>query len=136
MRLTRTVRPVGSSEDAVRALYAAINAGEPAEGLGMLADDVRWHRPPDVPITGTIEGAESVAKMWRSFTGALESFEIRPSRLEAKADRVLAPITMRGTGANGTFEFGGAQVFRVDGDRIAEVWEFRSLPEAREVLDG
>ena len=95
---------------------------------------MRWHRPPDVPITGTVEGAEAVAKMWRSFGGSLDSFEIRPSRTEAQGDRVMAPITMRGSGPNGDFEFGGAQVFRVEDGRIAEVWEFRSLPEARELL--
>ena len=116
----------------VEALYEAINGGGGVREL--LSEDVRWHRPPDVPITGTVEGAAAVAKMWHSFAGSLKSFEIAPSRLEVSGDRVLAPITMRGSGADGDFEFGGAQVFRVTEGRIAEVWEFRSLPEARELL--
>ena len=118
------------------ALYAAINAGEAEDGLGMLSADVRWHRPPDVPITGTVEGAKKVGRMWRAFTENVTGFEIEPSRLEVKGQMVLAPITMRGTGKDGksSFEFAGVQVLRVDGGMIAEVWEFRSLPEARELL--
>jgi ketosteroid isomerase-like protein len=125
-----------AAEAAVAALYAAINAGEAEGGLEMLAAGVRWHRPPDVPITGTVEGAEKVAKMWRAFTENVTGFEIEPSRLEVSGDKVLAPITMRGTGKDGKspFEFGGVQVFRVADGEIAEVWEFRSLPEARELL--
>jgi ketosteroid isomerase-like protein len=124
---------VAAPEALVQALYRAINAGEPADGLGMLAEDVLWHRPPDVPVTGTVEGAEKVGKMWRAFTENVTGFEINPSRLELSGDMVLAPITMRGTGKDGKspFEFGGAQVFRIEDGRIAEVWEFRSLPEAR-----
>lgn len=118
----------------VEAFYAAINAGRAVEGLEMLAPEMRWHRPPDVPITGTVEGSEAVRKMWSAFGGSLESFEIEPSRLEVNGDMALAPITMRGSGARGSFEFGGAQVFRVADGLIAEVWEFRSLPEARERL--
>ena len=51
---------------------------------------------------------------------------------------VLAAITMRGVPSDGRgpFEFGGAQVFRVVDGLIAEVWEFRSLPEARALLAG
>ena len=120
----------------VHAFFEAINGGAVDEAVGLLSDDVRWSRPPDVPITGTLEGIEAVRKMWRAFTGSLESFEIEPRRLQESGERVLAPITMRGTGRDGgSFEFGGAQVFRVAGDRIVEVHEFRSLPEARALLD-
>jgi ketosteroid isomerase-like protein len=125
-------------KQAVDALYAAINEGRIDKTGGLLAHDVRWHRPPDVPITGTLEGAAKVEKMWRAFTENVTGFEIEPSRLEVSGEMVLAPITMRGTGQDGksSFEFAGVQVFRVAGGEIAEVWEFRSLPEARELLAG
>lgn len=127
---------IGDHEAIVASLYAAINSGAAGDGLAMLAGDVRWHRPPDVPITGTIDGAEKVGKMWRAFSEGITSFEIAASRLEVSGDMVLAPITMSGTGKDGksSFEFGGVQVFRLENDLIAEVWEFRSLPEARELL--
>jgi uncharacterized protein len=120
--------------EAVEAFYAAISEGELERAGTLLAEDVRWHRPPDVPVTGTVEGAEEVARMWASFSGSLDSFEVVPTRFESGAGLVLAPVTMRGSGPRGSFEFGGAQIFRVTDGRIAEVWEFRSLPEARELL--
>jgi ketosteroid isomerase-like protein len=120
----------------VVAFYAAISDGDHERAGSLLAEDVRWHRPPDVPITGTVEGADEVRRMWASFAGSLDSFEIAPTRFESGGGLVLAPVTMRGSGERGSFEFGGAQVFRVEDGRIAEVWEFRSLPEARALLES
>jgi ketosteroid isomerase-like protein len=127
---------VSGGRDAVEAFYGAINGGDGDGARETLREDVRWHRPPDVPITGTVEGAEKVAKMWRAFTENVTGFAIEPSRFEESGEMVLAPITMRGTGKDGKspFEFGGVQVFRIADGEIAEVWEFRSLPEARELL--
>jgi ketosteroid isomerase-like protein len=127
---------VNAGPTPVTAFYDAINRQDRAAAEETLAPDIRWHRPPDVPVTGTVEGAEGVARMWRAFAGSLERFEIRPTRFEGSGNLVLAPITMRGTGPNGDFEFGGAQVFRIADGLIAEVWEFRSLPEARRLLEG
>jgi ketosteroid isomerase-like protein len=125
-----------TGEETVAAFYAAVNNGRIDETAALLTEDVRWHRPPDVPITGTVEGSEKVGRMWRSFTETVEGFEISPSRLEVSGEMVLAPITMRGTGRDGksSFEFAGVQVFRLAGGEIAEVWEFRSLPEARALI--
>jgi len=126
------------AEALARRFYEAINRGDTDAALALLADDVRWHRPPDVPITGTLEGIGAVSKMWSAFTGSLERFEIEPTGYESEGDRVMARITMRGAaaGGGGDFEFSGAQVFRMAGDRIAEVHEFRSLPEARALLSS
>ena len=122
--------------DVVKRFYEAINEGEIDLAIGLMAEDVRWSRPPDVPVTGTLEGIEAVRKMWRAFAGSLERFEIEPTGLDAHGDRVLARITMRGEGPDGSgaFEFAGAQVFRVRDGAIGEVLEFRSLPEAEAAL--
>ena len=123
-------------ERLVQSFSSAVNAGELERALEMLAPDVRWHRPPDVPITGTLEGTEQVGKMWRAFMGSLERFEVVLGRFEHGGDRVLATVTFRGGGDRGDFEFSGAQVFTVRDGLIAEVHEFRSLPEARELLSS
>jgi ketosteroid isomerase-like protein len=123
-------------EDAVNRFYAQVNAGDVDGALTLLADDVRWERPPDVPISGTEEGIEAVRRMWTAFTGSLERFEIDPDRLELHGDQVLAPITMRGVGkSEGTsFEFSGAQLFTVTDGRIARVQEFRTVVEAEAAI--
>jgi ketosteroid isomerase-like protein len=101
-------------------------------------EDITWSRPPDVPISGTLEGVEAIRKMWRAMTGSLQHFEIEPTRYEHSGDRVLAQITMRGTAPEEgrSFEFSGSQVFTIRDGRIARVQEFRGLEEARDALRG
>ena len=53
-----------SAPETVRAFYRAVNEGSPDEAIALLSEDVRWNRPPDVPVTGTLEGAEAVRKMF------------------------------------------------------------------------
>ena len=116
--------------------YEAVNAGDLDPALALLADDVVWHRPPDVPVTGVVEGREKVRRMWAAFIEPLDRFEIEPTGYEGEGGQVLVRITMRGSApeGRGDFEFAGAQVFRCEDGRIAEVLEFRTLPEARAAL--
>jgi ketosteroid isomerase-like protein len=126
------------SRETVQAFYDAINARRMDDALELLADDVRWSRPPDVPITGTLEGRGEVRRMWTALVESLERFEIAATGFEEDAggESLMAIIAMRGTAPDGRgdFEFGGCQVFRVARGRIAEVREFRSLDEGREAL--
>ena len=121
--------------DQIRALYAAINAGELETALELMSPDVSWSRPPDVPVTGTIHGRDKVTRMWDAFGDPLTGFEIEPTRLRELGEGVLAHVTFRGTvkGADGedsSFEFAGVQSFRLDGGGlIADVREFRTVPE-------
>ena len=119
-----------------RRLYRAINEGELDNAIELLAEDVRWSRPPDVPITGTLKGVEAIRGMWRGVTDALQAFEIEPTGVDEYGDRVLARITMRGTGVEegGSFEFSGAHVLTMRDGQIESVQEFRSLPEAEAAL--
>lgn len=124
--------------EAVERLFAAINSGRLDDALEMMSPEVSWARPPDVPVTGTIHGREKVAKMWRAFGDPLTWFEMEPTRIREAPDGVLAHVTFKGSvdGADGersTFEFAGAQTFRVGADgMIAEVREFKTIPEAEE----
>ena len=120
----------------VRRLYRAINEGELDDAIDLLAEGVRWSRPPDVPITGTLEGVDAIRGMWQSVTGALQAFEVEPTRIDENGDRVLARITMRGTGTEegASFEFSGAHVVTMRDGRVERVQEFRSLPEAEAAL--
>ena len=129
---------MSASRATVEAFYAAINERRMKDAIGWLAGDVRWRRPPDMPIAGTVEGSERVRRMWLAFTGSLERFEIAATGFEAGEESLLAIVTMRGTAADGRgdFEFGGCQVFRFDEGLIAEVHEFRSLDQGRALLSG
>lgn len=119
----------------IRALYAAINAGELETALEMMSPDVSWSRPPDVPVTGTLRGRDAVKRMWGAFDDPLTGFEIEPTRLRELDDGVLAHVTFRGTAKdaddeNPSFEFSGVQSFRLDDDGlITDVREFKTIPE-------
>ena len=122
-----------SALETVRAFYEAVNEGGADEAVGLLREDVRWSRPPDVPVTGTLEGVEAVRKMFRAFGEPLERFEMDPGELREVGSAVVAPVTFRGTprDAEGRpFAFSGAQVFTVAGGRITSVSEFKTLDEA------
>jgi ketosteroid isomerase-like protein len=120
-----------SSAETVRAFYAAVNGdGGADEAVGLLSEDVRWHRPPDVPLTGTLEGVEAVRKMFRAFGEPLERFQIEPDELREVGDAIVVPVTFRGVPVEGRpFAFSGAQVFVVADGRISSVREFKTLDE-------
>jgi ketosteroid isomerase-like protein len=129
---------VSDTESVARGWYAAFNAGRFEEALAILADDVTWARPPDVPITGTVTGRDEVMRLWRAATDRLESFEIEPTSISVHGNQALARITLRGEpgGGGSPFEFAGAHVITVEDGVIASVLEFRSLPEAEAALGG
>ena len=118
--------------------YEALNEGDVDGAVGLLAPEVSWDRPPDVPITGTVNGREEVRKMWASFTDTAGAFEIEPTGFEAPdsedADRILARVTFRGGVEGNSFEFSGAQVFTIRYGGITRVQEFRDLEQARSAL--
>ena len=125
-------RASASALETVRAFYRAVNEGSSGEAVALLSEDVRWHRPPDVPITGTLEGAEAVRKMFLAFGEPLERFEMEPGELREVAQAIVAPVTFRGVPRDGegrSFAFSGCQVFTLSEGRIISVSEFKTLDE-------
>lgn len=129
---------VSGKQGMLERFYEALNEGDVDGAVALLAPEVSWDRPPDVPITGTVDGRDEVRKMWASFADATGAFEIEPTGYEAPdvedADRVLARVTFRGETDGAPFEFSGAQVFTVRYGGITRVQEFRDLEQARDAL--
>ena len=71
----------------VSSFSEATNSRAIDSALALLADDVRWSRPPDAPITGTRRAPMQVRKMWRALIDSLESFEVEPTGLRRPATR-------------------------------------------------
>ena len=129
---------VSGKQGMVERFYEALNEGDTEGAVALLAPEVSWDRPPDVPITGTVNGREEIREMWASFAEATGAFEIEPTGYESPdvedADRVLARVTFRGETDGRAFEFSGAQVFTVRYGGITRVQEFRDLEQARDAL--
>jgi ketosteroid isomerase-like protein len=103
----------------------------------LLAEDVVWHTPPDVPKPMVIEGREEVVRRLGGYARSMDDFAIVAGEITDLGDRVVAAVRFSGRapGTDDSFEFGGAQVWWFDEDGLAtEVREFRSLPEAFEPI--
>jgi ketosteroid isomerase-like protein len=132
---------VSGKQGMLERFYEALNEGDVDGAVDLLAPEVSWDRPPDVPVTGTVNGRDEIREMWAAFAQRAGKFEIEPTAFEApdseEADRVLARITFRGQSDDGTpFEFSGAQVFTIRYGGITRVQEFRDLEQARDALLG
>ena len=132
---------VSGKQGMLERFYEALNEGDVDGAVALLAPEVSWDRPPDVPITGTVNGRDEIREMWSSFADRAGRFEIEPTGFEGPdsddADKVLARITFRGQSDDGTpFEFSGAQVFTIRYGGITRVQEFRDLEQARDALLG
>ena len=130
---------VSGKQGMLERFYEALNEGDVDGAVALLAPEVSWERPPDVPVTGTVDGRDEIREMWASFADGTGGFEIDPTGFEApdtdEADKVLVRVTFRGQSKDGTpFEFSGAQVFTVRYGGITRVQEFRDLEQARDEL--
>ena len=131
---------VSGKQGMLERFYEALNEGDVDGAVALLAPEVSWDRPPDVPITGTVHGRDEIRKMWASFAQNAGAFEIEPTGYETAdvedADRVLARVTFRGEADGRPFEFSGAQLFTIRYGGITKVQEFRDLEQARDALLG
>ena len=131
---------VNPKQGMLERFYEALNEGDVDGAVALLAPEVSWDRPPDVPITGTVNGRDDIREMWASFAGAAGALEIEPTGFEGPdsddADKVLVRVTFRGETDGTPFEFSGAQVFTVRYGGITRVQEFRDLEQARDALLG
>ena len=103
---------VSADERCVRGLLRRHQRGRARSGgLQLLTPDVRWHRPPDVPITGTLEGTEKCERMWAGFDGPAGALRDRALAFEHRRRPRAGHVTFRGTARAATSSSAGAQVF-------------------------
>ncbi|MEX1126237.1 MAG: ester cyclase [Acidimicrobiia bacterium] len=124
----------------VRRLYQEFwNEGQESVVDEIVAEDfVDHHVPADVPL-----GPQGVKQFAANTKAGFPDFFIEIHQLVAEGDRVACHIEFSGTHTgdfNGILPTGkrtGAQaisLFRVEGDRLAEAWEFADVPAFLEPL--
>lgn len=113
-----------SAIDVVGQYGAAAAAGDMAALASLLTDDVVWHQPGANQLSGDHVGPEAVVAHLGKFmelsggTFALETESVTESGN-------LVATTVRFTGQRegvADLDQHGVDVFRVEGDRIAEIW--------------
>ncbi len=115
----------GTGAEVVRAVHRAFNDRDRDALLGCLAQDVSWHVAGDEPLAGSYEGRSG---LWE---GYLEAMWPSPARVEDRDVReqgeyVVAFATAIHNFGEGEQSWETVEVFRLDGGRVVERWEFTS----------
>lgn len=109
----------------VRTLHQAFNNRDRDALLGCLAQDVSWHVAGDHPLAGTYEGRSG---LWEGF---FDPMWPSPARVECNDVRehgeyMVAFETAIHNFGEGERSWETVEVFRLDGGRVVERWEFTS----------
>ncbi|MGY0538911.1 nuclear transport factor 2 family protein [Nocardioides sp. YJ-D4] len=110
--------------DVLQRYGAAVSAGD-MEGLAAtLHDDVVWHQPGRNQLSGDHRGPDAVvAHLGRFMELSSGTFALETLSATEAGDLVATTVRFTATRADGaTLDQHGVDVFRVDGDKIAEIW--------------
>jgi ketosteroid isomerase-like protein len=123
----------------VRKILDDMNAGNAQAYLDSLADDVRYTVIGSTPFSGTYQGSQAILeKIVMPLMMQLDGFiKIVPQAIFGEGDRVCVQATgeartKSGKAYNNTYCF----VFRMRGDKIAEVTEYLDTELVRTVFAG
>ncbi|MGI8624375.1 MAG: nuclear transport factor 2 family protein [Solirubrobacteraceae bacterium] len=117
----------GNDKDAevVRRSHQAYNDRDRDAFLGCLAEDVVWHVAGGHPLAGTYRGRDG---LWQDLMDPLWASPARvfEHQLLEHGDHVVAVVDAVHDFGEGEQRFETVEVFRLDGGRVAERWEFAS----------
>jgi ketosteroid isomerase-like protein len=104
--------------------------------LVTFADDIVWHQPGGHQFSGTCHGSDAVGRMLGGMMTVSEgTFALEPAGpLMVNGTVVAVPIHFGGKRDGAAMSQDGVDVLRIDGDRVAEVWLFSSVPESEDVF--
>lgn len=113
-----------SAIDVVGAYGAALGAGDMAALAGTLADSIVWHQPGTHQLAGDHSGPEAVmAHLGRFMELSGGTFALVPEVITEAGDLVSMTVHFSAQRAGAEdLDQHGVDIFRVEGDRIVEVW--------------
>lgn len=113
-----------SAMDVVGQYGAAVTAGDMVQAANNLTEDVVWHQPGANQLSGDHIGPEAVvAHLGRFMELSGGTFALETESATEAGD--LVATTVRFTAQRdgvADLDQHGVDVFRVEGDRIAEIW--------------
>jgi ketosteroid isomerase-like protein len=112
--------------DLIRRYVSAMRSGDRQSGYGFYAEDIVFHIPGRSPFAGTHHGREAAvryieAAVARSYRGEVE---VELIDMLAGEERVALIVRERFIREEGDIEIRRANVYRIRGNEIAEVWIF------------
>jgi len=113
-----------SALDVVERYGAAASAGDMDALARALTDDAVWHQPGTNQLSGDHVGREAIVKhLGRFMELSRGTFAVRTDSATESGALVATAVRFTARREDGAgLDQAGVDVFRVEGDRIAEVW--------------
>lgn len=125
-----------SPADVIARYGAAAAAGDMTELAAVLHEHAVWHQPGDNPLSGDHAGPDAIVAHLGRFM-ELSGGTFRLETLSVEGAGALVATTVRFSAAREgreDLDQGGVDVFRVEGDRIAEIWLISEDQEAEDAF--
>jgi ketosteroid isomerase-like protein len=132
--MARTVAAV----ELMNRYIAAMRSGDRQAGYRFYAEDIVFHIPGRSRFAGTHRGREAAVRYIESAIALAHDGEVEVELIDmlSSDDRVALLVRERFPRADGDIEIRRANVYRVDGERITEVWIFEGDQYAVDALFG
>jgi ketosteroid isomerase-like protein len=114
--------------DVMRRYLAAVQRGDWATGFGFFADDVTLHVPGRSSLAGQHRGREAVQGYLRAALDRAHGAQVEVELVDmlASEERVALVVRERFGRPEGAVEIRRANLYRLRGDQIVEVWIFEA----------
>ena len=117
-----------AAHDVMRRYLGAVQRGDWATGFGFFADDIVLHVPGRSSLAGEHHGRTAAEGYLRAALARAHGAEVAVELVDmlASEERVALIVRERFSRPEGAVEIRRANVYRLLGDRIAEVWIFEA----------
>ena len=114
--------------DVMRRYLEAVQRGDWDTGFGFFADDVVLHAPGRSSLAGTHRGREAVKGYLHAALARSHGAEVEVELVDmlASEERVALVVRERFHRPGGAVEIRRANLYRLRGDQIVEVWIFEA----------
>ncbi len=127
-----------TAKEIVLAYAQALGKGDVPAAFSFFSEDVKWHQPGSNQFSGVKQGADEIGKM---IGGMMEiskgTFALAPNGdLMVNGNLVAMPLRFSGTIEDRKMDMAGIDLFKVENEKITEVWLFSEDQEAENVFWG
>lgn len=127
-----------TAKEVVIAYAEALGKGEIPTAFSFFNNEVKWHQPGTHQFSGIRNGIDEIGKMLSSMIEATKgTFVIQPNGNLMFSDNLVAmPVRFSGTIDARTIDMIGLDLFKVEEEKITEVWLFSDDQEMEDTFWG
>lgn len=124
--------------EVVTAYVDALGKGDIPTAFSFFDSNVKWHQPGNNQFSGVKTGVESIGEMLNAMMQVSKgTFSLVPKgSLMVNGNLVSMPLNFTGTVEDRTINMFGIDLFKIEGDKIVEIWLFSDNQEEEDVFWG